>query len=54
MVPLLWVVFEGGMTEKGYTLPIVPKEHATAMKKRWIGNRYSPAHNPIEKILLAV
>ena len=53
-LPLLWAAFEGDMTVNGYTLPIISKELATAMKDRWIAARNSLACNPVEKILLAV
>ena len=39
VLPLLWAAFEGDMTVNGYTLPIIPKELATAMKKHWIVSR---------------
>ncbi len=42
------------MTVNGYTLPIIPKELATAMKDRWIAAGNSLACNPVEKISLAV
>ena len=54
VLPLLWAAFEGDMTVNGYTLPIIPKELATAMKECWIAAGNSLACNPVEKISLAV
>ncbi len=53
-LPLLWAAFEGDMTVNGYTLSIIPKELASAMKERWIAAGNSLACNPVEKISLAV